>query len=132
VNNSGSLPSPDVAYSAPMRGRLAVQGLQGASVANAVFGGLPSSPGLSEPSGDLGEGLDLPVTLANTQRGRDEKSGGYALRPGLPSTGTLDYLHKFSSTTLITLALVLLIVYGVLRPRRAIRLLEGRAGGGGL
>lgn len=124
-----TLPPPDVGYSRPLRGRLSALGLNGATVAGLAYGGLPSPPSASEPAGDAGDGVDLPVRLGAPQA-PDERSGGYALRPGLPSTATLDYVHKFSSATLVTLALVLLIVYAVARPRRALRLLEGRAGGG--
>lgn len=117
------LPPPDALYSPPLRGRMAVMGLQGATVASLVYGGLPSQAAASEPSGDAGEGRDLPVTLA-ANRNRD----GGGLSNLLPSAQTLDYVHKFSSATLITLALGLLLVYAILRPRRALRVLEGRAG----
>ncbi len=124
MDNTGLLPSADVFYSPPMKHRL--QGQLPSAAGALIYGGLPSDPRGSEPSGDAGEGLDLPLRVQRV----DDNDPGYKPHPNLPSATVLDYVHKASSATLLVLALLLLIVYGLLRPRRALRLLEGRAGGG--
>lgn len=124
MDHSGTLPNQDVFYSPPMRGRLAPRGLGTAAGTLVYGGGLPSNPRGSEPSGDAGEGRDVPWRDGRT----DDDS--FKLHANLPSANALDYVHKASSATLLVLALGILIIYGVLRPRRALSLLEGRAGGG--
>lgn len=123
-----TVPDPAVIYSRPMRGRLAVLGLQGASVADLLHGGLPSQPYMTEPAGDALQ-VDVPVTLSNTSPGRGDRYGGVG--SAFPDPSTLDYVHKAASATLLLLVLGLLVVYAVLRPQKALRLVEGRAGGGG-
>lgn len=129
MDNSGILPDPSALYSPPLRGRLAVQGLQTATVADLVYGGLPSRLGSSEPAGDAGEGFDLPNPLQPySARGRGDT---YQPHPYLPTSQHLDYMHKFTSTTLLTVGVIILLVLLVRAPRAAGNLVT-RAGLGKL
>ena len=128
-DNSGNVITPAQYYSPPMRGKLSILGLQGVTAANLATGGLPSQPGASEPPGDALE-VDVPMILPTDNSSGRINYGGIGSR--LPDPSTLDYVHKAASASLLSLALILLIVYAALRPRRALQLLEGRAGGGGV
>jgi hypothetical protein len=71
-----------------------------------------------EPAGDAGDGVDVP-TVVTGQHGRG-KGEGYTPLPGvLPTAQHLDYLHKLSSASLLTLAFLLLVVLAIIRPQRA-------------
>ena len=120
TDGTGNLPPLEAFYQPPLKGRLAVMGLQGATVANLIYGGMPGAPSMTEPPGDQLE-QDIPVTFQNTPR-------DWQSRPGLPSASTLDYVHKAGSATLVLLVLGLLIVYAIIRPQRALKVLEGRGG----
>lgn len=82
------------------------------------LGGLPSPPGASEPSGDAGEGRDLPVNLRRT----DDDS--YRPHPNMPSANQLDYVQKASISTLLFFGLILLVGLMMLSPRRALGLVS--------
>lgn len=125
--NPPTIPDPAVLYSRPMRGRLAGVGLQGASVADLLHGGLPSQPYMSEPAGDANQ-ADIPNRLVDSNpHGRQNYAGPGSI---LPDPSTLDYVHKAASASLLLLVLGVLVIYAALRPKKALRLLEGRAGGG--
>src|SRR5438105_3305263 len=88
--------------------------------------GTPVVRGGVEPSGDLGEGTDLPNILAGqASAGRGDS---YTPLPGvLPSKDHLDYVQKFSTAGLLAVGFVLLILVGVFNPGRAVGLLASGA-----
>jgi hypothetical protein len=82
-------------------------------------GGMPSYPGASEPSGDAGEGSDLPNLLQpNNVRGEGPT---YTPHPLLPSAQHLDYVQKFAGASLLGIGLVVLLILVALNPRRILR-----------
>jgi hypothetical protein len=58
------------------------------------------------------------IVLGQEALGRGDD---YRPAPGWPSLAHLDYVQKFSTVTLIALALVALIVFGVINPARTAR-----------
>lgn len=119
MDNTGLLPSGDVALSPPMRGRLAPQGLGTRAHVLLYGGGLPSLPSSSEPSGDAGEGRDVPVRISPTK----SRDSSYRPHPNLPSANELDYVHKAIVSPLLLLGFLLLLAVAILNPRRALGLI---------
>jgi hypothetical protein len=113
IHPSAYVPVPsDFAYlnTAHDPARMRAAGLNGVTAVNPrIPGGLPSSPYASEPAGDAPQ-QDIPARF-----------GVMSTRELLPSIHTLDYVSKFSSASLFTLGLVLLLIYFVRNPRRAAR-----------
>jgi hypothetical protein len=71
-----------------------------------------------EPTGDLGEGVDVPAIISG-QAGYG-RGDSYTPLPGvLPSKDHLDYVQKFSTAGLLAIGFLMLLVLGILRPRRA-------------
>lgn len=79
-------------------------------------GGYPNDPRGSEPSGDAGEGTDLPTVFTKIGRG---EGATYQPHPYLPAAQQLDYAQKLTSTTLLLLGLTLMLIYFARSPRRA-------------
>lgn len=124
TDNSGHLPTPSDLALLTLKDR-ALLGLDGVTAATrGIGGGLPSGPYASEPTGDALQ-VDIP-NLLNPKHGRGE-GATYQPHPYLPSSQHLDYLHKFTSTSLLTLGLGLLVYLFVVRPRQA-RALVAHAG----
>jgi hypothetical protein len=124
TDNSGQIPTPADLALLTLRDR-AVLGLAGVTaVTPGVSGGFPAGPFTSEPAGDAVQ-MDIPNIL-NPKGGRGE-GATYQPHPALPSSQHLDYLHKFTSTSLLTLGLGLLIYLFVVRPKQA-RALVAHAG----
>jgi hypothetical protein len=121
MDNSGTLPPEAALYQTPLRGRLAVQGLQGATAADLIYGGMPERLGSFGSAGDAGEGIDLP-NPATPASARGE-GPSYQPHPYLPRADHLDYVHKFTSTSLLTIGLVLVLLVLLRSPRTAGNLL---------
>lgn len=84
--------------------------------------GTPLIRGGVEPSGDLGEGTDLPTVIAG--QASQGKGDTYTPLPGvLPTKDHLDYVQKFSTAGLLAVGFLFLIVLGIVNPARAVNLL---------
>lgn len=116
MDNSGTLP-PLAALHPTMRRHLVVGGLAGVSVADIYGGGMPENIRTFSSPGDRWPDTDIPNPITpNHARG---EGPNYQPHPYLPSAQHLDYLHKFSSASLLTIGLLLLVGLFVIHPRRA-------------